>query len=685
MFRSVLIANRGEIACRVVRTCRRLGIRAVAVYSDADAGALHVRLADTAVRIGPADAASSYLDAEAVVDAARRSGAEAIHPGYGFLSERAVLPELCAANGIGWIGPHAEAIRRMGSKIESKRIAREAGVPCVPGYQEDAQDDAAFAAAAERIGYPVLIKASAGGGGRGMRRVARPDDLAEALASARAEAKAGFGDPALLLEKLIERPRHIEVQLAGDKYGNLVHLFERECSIQRYYQKVIEEAPAPNLSDETRARLYDAALRLGRAIGYDSLGTVEFLLDAGAKGAAAGPWFLEMNTRLQVEHPVTEEITGLDLVEWQIRIAAGEPLPLPQDRIVARGAAIEARLNAEDPAADYRPCLGTVVEFAVEERPGLRVDTGIAARSAVTPHYDSLLAKVIGFGADRAAAANSLSAGLGDLALLGVGSNQEFLRVIVDHPLFRNGAATTRFLGEAFPDGWHTEECTADVVAAAAAWAEAQASDRPDASLGPWAGLGGFRVLAPAGRPARVALRVEAPGGPRDLELTGGAGRYAVSAGDELWDAAVSASGGRVTVDHDGRIATYRVAVEGSRVHLACDGRSVSRRVAPRVDWLDAGEAGGEGDGGGRVVATLPGLVSSVAVEPGQAVAKGETVVVLEAMKLLHALPAPVAGRVAAILCAAGQTVAAGAALVEIEPDAVVGSADGAVERSVPS
>ena len=381
MIRKLLIANRGEIACRIARTCDRLGIRTVAVFSDADAGALHVRAAGEAVRIGPAEASGSYLDAAAILAAAERTGADAIHPGYGFLSERTILPRRCAELGLTWVGPSVAAIEAMGSKIAAKRIAAAAGILSVPGIEAAAQDDAALAAAAAAIGYPVLVKASAGGGGRGMRRVDYPADLPAALAAARHEAELGFGDPALLLEKLIARPRHLEVQLAGDRHGNLVHLFERECSVQRNYQKIVEEAPAPRLTDRTRTLLYDAALRLGRAIAYDSLGTAEFILEEGEEQ----PYFLEMNTRLQVEHPVTEQVTGLDLVEWQIRIAEGHPIPLAQDQIRLAGSAIEVRLNAESPEAGFRPEIGTIATLLPPAGDGLRFDTGIAPGSAVTP------------------------------------------------------------------------------------------------------------------------------------------------------------------------------------------------------------------------------------------------------------------------------------------------------------
>ena len=688
MIRKVLIANRGEIACRVVRTCRRLGIGTVAVYSDADAQALHVAMADEAVRIGPAEAASSYLNVDAVIAAALRTGADAIHPGYGFLSESPVLPRLSAGNGIAWIGPSAEAIERMGSKIESKRIAEAAGVACVPGYHGEAQDDAALTAAAREIGFPVLIKASAGGGGRGMRRVDRPEDLPEALRAARSEAQAGFGNSSLRLEKFIERPRHVEVQLAGDRHGNLVHLFERECSIQRNYQKVVEEAPAPKLSDSVRKSLFEAAIRLGRAIGYDSLGTVEFLLgndadvtpivardDAGSEviWSRNGPWFLEMNTRLQVEHPVTEMITGLDLVEWQIRIAAGEPLPLTQDSILGRGSAIEVRLNAEDPAANYAPQLGTVTRVDVPEHEGVRVDTGIRAGSAVTPYYDSMLAKVIAHGPDRASAAARLSAALSELAVLGVGSNQAFLRNIVDHPQFRAGNLTTRFLAEAFPGGWtgsgrEAAEAELGTLAALGAWAETLERRRAASRLGPWGTLGGFRITEPAGRSARVTLQVDGPVDGTEWVLAGGAGRYTLARGDTVRAVEVRREGERLAVSVDGLVRTYAESVDGETVQLARQGRLETYRVAPAIDRAGA-DAGGSGkEAGNRVVATLPGLVSAVSVEVGQRVEKGETVVVLEAMKLMHSLAAPVSGTVAEVFCIAGETVPAGAALVEIAP-----------------
>jgi len=650
----VLIANRGEIACRVIATCRRMGLASVAVYSDADAGALHARLADDAVRIGPAEAARSYLDAAAVVAAALSSGADAIHPGYGFLSERAALPRLCEAHGLTWIGPSAACIERMGSKIEAKRIARDAGTACVPGYDGDDQSDARLAREAASIGYPVLVKASAGGGGRGMRRVDTADGLADALASARAEAQAAFGSPALLLEKLIGRPRHLEVQLAGDRHGNLVHLFERECSIQRNYQKVIEEAPAPNLAEPVRQRLFDAAVRLGRAIGYDSLGTAEFILEDGDDT----PWFLEMNTRLQVEHPVTEQVTGLDLVEWQIRIARGERLPLQQPEIVLRGVAIEARLNAEDPAHGYRPGTGTLLRFDAAHVEGIRVETGVEAGSVVTPHYDSLLAKLIATAPGRAEAAQRLFAALERLVVLGVPCNQAFLRDIVAHPAFRAGRLTTRFLDEAFAGGWRPAQADPALVrdAAVAAWLLSVERSAP----GPWATLGGFRVTEPAGRPARLFLEIHDGAEIQAVTVTGSAARFAVDNG-EMAEATVR--DGIVTLRSHTRTARFATAQDGDAILLSADGRVHTRRVLPVVEAVTGPKAAA---GGPRLTAPMPGLIVAVEVAPGDRVEAGQLAVTMEAMKVVMRLPTPVSGRVLRVACAPSDTVKNGDLLIEI-------------------
>ncbi len=658
--RSVLIANRGEIACRIIRTCRRMGLRSVAVYSDADAGALHTQLADAAVRIGPAEASRSYLDANAILAAARASGADAIHPGYGFLSERAVLPLLCAEHGLTWIGPSVTCVERMGSKIEAKRIARGVGVACVPGYDGDDQSDARLAAEAAAIGYSVLVKASAGGGGRGMRRVDGARELANALASARAEAQAAFGSPALLIEKLIERPRHLEVQLAGDHHGNLVHLFERECSVQRNYQKLIEEAPAPRLSGAVRDALHEAALRLGRAIGYDSLGTVEFILD----DVGEQPWFLEMNTRLQVEHTVTEQVTGLDLVEWQIRIARGEVLPVRQDGIALRGAAIEARLNAEDPEAGYRPGTGTLLRFDPPGGDGVRVDTGVHAGTAITPHYDSLLAKVIAHGADRNEAVARLGAALERMVVLGITTNQALLRDIVEQQRFRAGELTTRLLDEAFPEGWHPATNLASLArdAAIAAWM----GDQPATGPGPWATLGGFRLTTPAGRPARLFLVVEDGTESRRVEITGTTTQFDVVSEGETRRVTARRDRDSITVETGGIAQNFALAAQDGRILLSAGGRACEVRVTAEIEHAPV--ASGAPPSDSFVTAAMPGLISAVEVEVGQRIAQGQTAVVMEAMKLVLRLPAPVAGRVARILCGPGETVKGGAVLVEIEP-----------------
>ena len=474
--RSVLIANRGEIALRVMRTCARLGIRTIAVYSDADADALHVGAADEAIRIGPAPARASYLDIDAILLAAKQADADAIHPGYGFLSENAAFARQCDAAGLIFVGPSATVVERMGSKIQSKRIAEAAGVPTVPGYHGDEQDRDTLADAAQLIGFPVLIKASAGGGGRGMRRVDRAEDFETGMNAAKAEADAAFGDSSILLEKYILNPRHLEVQIAGDRTGGLVHLFERDCSVQRNNQKVLEEAPAPNLPDRVRTGLFDAALQLGRAIGYDSAGTVEFIMEQGSDR----PYFLEMNTRLQVEHPVTELITGIDLVEWQLLAAAGEKLPLTQDQIRVHGHAIEARITAERADLGFAPVTG---ELSLVDAPrSLRFDSGVAAGSRVSLYYDSLLAKAVAHGADRNAALSRLVAGLSDLTLLGLPTTQAFLRDALRHPLFRDGNTTTRFIETAFPGGWKPDPDQLRLLRAAACvvWAGLGATDPPE-------------------------------------------------------------------------------------------------------------------------------------------------------------------------------------------------------------
>ena len=649
MFESVLIANRGEIACRIIRTCRRLGIRTIAVYSAADAGALHVAMADESHPIGPAEAANSYLRPELIIAAALAHRASAIHPGYGFLSERVELAELCAVNGIVWVGPSPRCIAAMGSKIEAKRLAASYGVPSVPGYHGEDQSPERLRAEADAVGYPVLIKASAGGGGRGMRRVDAAERFGEELATAKAEAMAAFGDDRVLLERLIARPRHLEVQLAGDKHGRVIHLFERDCSIQRNYQKLVEETPAPHLPDDVRRTLLDAAVRLGSAIGYDSLGTAEFILEA----EDSEPYFLEMNTRLQVEHPVTEAVTGIDLVELQLRIAAGEPLPIGQDEVVARGAAIELRINAEDPAAGFRPQLGTIARYAAPEGPGLRVDSGVREGSAVTPYYDSLLLKLIAHAPTREAAVARLDAGLRQLVVLGVGTTQGFLRDVVRHPAF-SGVLTTRFIADAFGDGWSPAPPSDGLLGAVAiAAARHAAAGIETAAPGPWGTLTGFRVGARAGLPAGCRIQVQPDDGePAVIEVVSGPeGLRARRDGAEL--------------PAPGALAAVHVA--DGRVYLVEDGVPWSVAAVPLVDALGQ-PAAAAASRATDVVAAMPGMIVQVPVEVGQAVQPGDVVMVLEAMKLMLPLPAKAGGRIRAIHGAVGQIVAGGAVLVEIEP-----------------
>ncbi len=660
MIGSLLVANRGEIAVRIMRTCKRLGIRTIAVFSDADRDALHVAYADEAVRIGPAAARDSYLRAEAIMEAAARSGAEAIHPGYGFLSEKPDLPLLCREAGRIFVGPSAECIRAMGPKIGSKLIAERAGVPSVPGYAGDDQSNATLAEAAARIGYPVMIKASAGGGGKGMRRVFSAEELAPALDMARAEAQAAFGDPALLIEKLVMRPRHLEVQVAGDKHGNVVHLFERDCSVQRNNQKVLEEAPAPNLSPAIRAKLLERGVALARTIGYDNLGTVEFILEDGFDE----PWFLEMNTRLQVEHPVTEAITGYDLVEWQIRIAAGERLPALQHEISESGHAIEARITAERADHGFRPDAGRIEGY--REPGSIRVDSGVRAGSEITLFYDSLLAKAIAAGADRAEACSRLAAGLRDFAILGPATTLPFLIDAVEHPLFAEGRATTRFIEEAFPGGWAATRPRQRLARAAAAllWLERQEAARPGGDA--WAGLSGFRVLAPAGGLATSHVMASEEDATTRLAirpLPGGRRRVSDEAGEiEL---ALRSSGETFEVTCEDRVLRGSHAVAGGRIRLVLDGESfdIGIESATRI----ATGANGAASGSGAVLASMPGVVAEVRVAAGERVEAGQIVVVLESMKLFTSLTAEIAGVVADVACKAGETVSAGRRLVLIE------------------
>ncbi|MCC5986350.1 MAG: ATP-grasp domain-containing protein [Pararhodobacter sp.] len=636
--RSVLIANRGEIACRVIATCRRLGLRTVAVHSQADAGALHVRMADMATCIGAAPASASYLNISAVIEAALGAGVDAVHPGYGFLSENAEFVQACLDAGLNFVGPSPEAVRRMGSKIEARRIAQQAGVPVVPGFDAACTDPARLAQAAQQLGYPVMVKASSGGGGRGMRRVDRPEDLAAALAVAGAEAGSAFGDDTLFLEKLVQSPRHLEVQVFGDGQGGALHFHERDCSVQRNHQKFIEEAPAPDLPDAVRARLFEASLALVKAIRYEGAGTVEFIMEQDG----TEPWFLEMNTRLQVEHPVTEAICGVDLVEFQLRQAAGLPLPLRQDQICPRGHAIEVRINAERPDAGFLPATGQLIDVVAP--PGLRFDTGVAARTEVGSHYDSMLAKLIAHGPDRDAARQRLIAGLDALAMPGLDTNQAFLADCLRAPAFAAGRATTGFLAEAFPDGWRPDPAALLRLRGQAALAALSLDDPPHTRTD------GFRVTARHdGAAGRVPLHVSDTYGDVDLLLLLGA-QPAVLDGD------------KPTPLEPGAVRCW----SGDGMTHACgEGLSLSLALRP----LAEARIGASADEAprGQLLAPLTGLVTQVHVAEGDQVRAGTALVEMEAMKLVHTLSAPFDGRIRRVACAAGETLSAKTILIDME------------------
>ncbi|HUC62926.1 MAG TPA: acetyl/propionyl/methylcrotonyl-CoA carboxylase subunit alpha [Alphaproteobacteria bacterium] len=672
MFSKILIANRGEIACRIARTARRLGIRTVAVHSEADASARHVRLADEAVAIGPAPAKASYLNGRAIVAAAQLTGCEAIHPGYGFLSENAGFAEACTRAGLVFVGPPAAAIRSMGSKSEAKRLMERAGVPIVAGYHGEAQDEATLAAEAARIGYPVLVKASAGGGGKGMRVATGPSELGAALASARREAESAFGDGKLLLEKYLERPRHIEIQIFCDRHGNAVHLFERDCSIQRRHQKVIEEAPAPGLDSAQRARMGEAALTAARAIGYEGAGTVEFIV------AADGTFhFMEMNTRLQVEHPVTEMITGQDLVEWQLRVAAGETLPLAQDRLAISGHAFEARLYAEDPARDFLPATGTLahLQFPAEGR-HLRIDTGVEEGDKVSVHYDPMLAKLIVWDETREAARQRLVDALGACEIAGVATNLAFLGAVAAHPAFAAAEIDTGFIerhrADLLPDARPAPDRIAALACLALVLERARAAQsalwragerQTDGTFAgsadprsPWAFGDGFR-LNQDGRHAvhlqdgtrRIDAVVRARPGHYVVELPGGALEVARAfAGERTIEAEIAGT------------RTVARAVRTER-EIAIFAEGKSHRFAILDPLAVAAEAEAEG---GSLRAPMPGKVVDVLVAEGARVARGTPLLILEAMKMEHTIRAPADGTVEKVKFAPGSQVEEGAELI---------------------
>ena len=663
MFDSLLIANRGEIACRIVATCRRLGIRTVAVYSDADRDARHVRMADEAVRLGPPPAAESYLVVERVLDAARRTGAAAVHPGYGFLSESSAFALAVREAGLIFVGPPPEAMERLGGKDSAKALLAPAGVPLVPGYHGADQADARLRDEANGIGFPLLIKATAGGGGKGMRRVDHASEFLEALASCRREAKAAFGDDRVLVERLIDRPRHVELQVFADRHGQAVHLFERDCTLQRRHQKIIEEAPAPGLDPELRAALGRAATGAALAAGYENAGTVEFLLDQ-----SGGFYFIEMNTRLQVEHPVTEAITGLDLVEWQLRIAAGEPLPLRQEEIACRGHAFEARLYAEDPARGFLPSIGRLRTLRLPTGlDGARVDTGVEEGDAVTPYYDPMIAKIIAHGADRAAALERLAAALDATQVEGVTTNLAFLRAAAASPEFKAMRLDTGWL-----DREGTQSLAADQAGRPGHAAPGRAGDRgaQPRPAGPAAGAGhGLDLaLAPARRlAAQPATARPGPAAGRQ----GAAHRHGRGYGRALHrapgrrtsctPAAASptvASGSRATAVR----RSFPAAIVGHTLTLTLDGR---RRTLVLEDGRFA--ARGEEEDSGLFTAPMPGKVTKLLVAPGDRVTKGQPLAVLEAMKMESRFEAPRDGLVTAVHVREGDQVEEGAVLLDLQ------------------
>jgi len=634
MFRKILIANRGEIACRVIDTCRRLGVATVAVYSDADAGARHVAMADAAVHIGGPAPRESYLRGEAIIAAALRTGAQAIHPGYGFLSENPDFVDAVQAAGLTFIGPSGDAIRAMGLKDAAKALMARSGVPVVPGYHGENQDPDHLAGAAEAVGYPVLIKAVAGGGGKGMRRVDRAEDFAAALASAQGEALTAFGNPAVLIEKYVEKPRHIEVQVFGDGKA-AVHLFERDCSLQRRHQKVIEEAPAPGMTQEMRAAMGEAAVRAAEAIGYSGAGTVEFIVDASEGLRPDRFWFMEMNTRLQVEHPVTEAITGIDLVEWQLRVASGEPLPARQEDLAITGHAFEARLYAEDVPAGFLPATGTLAHLRFA--PGCRAETGVRPGDTISPWYDPMIAKIITHGPTRAAALGQLATALEATEVAGTVTNLDFLGRLARHPGFAAGDVDTGLIGRDL-----------DTLAAPRPVPDAARALAVIAAAGLAHGTGsGFTLWAPLRR--TVAFEEEA-----HLQVTG-PGAVRVEVAGEAHDCTLRADGWWV----DGQKT-------GARVHLAEDAVTVFLHGAWRFERPDPLARHATGPASDLTLAPMPGLVKAVFVEAGQEVAAGDRLAVLEAMKMEHTLVAGRAGQVAEVLVAPGAQVEAGAALIRL-------------------
>ena len=661
MFKKILIANRGEIACRVIRTAQRMGIATVAVYSDADAEALHVRMADEAVPIGPAPSVESYLKIERIVEACRMTGAEAVHPGYGFLSENAAFATALATGGVAFIGPGPEAIAAMGDKIQSKRLARDAGVSSVPGHLAVIPDADSAVKIAREIGYPVMIKASAGGGGKGMRIAASDEEAREGFGSAASEAKSSFADDRIFIEKYIEEPRHIEIQVLGDTFGNLVYLGERECSIQRRHQKVIEEAPSPLLDNDTRKAMGRQAVALARAVGYRSAGTVEFIVDRDRNF-----YFLEMNTRLQVEHPVTELVTGLDLVEQMIRIAAGEPLPFTQKDIRLEGWAIEARIYAVDPSRNFLPSTGRLIRYRPPAGTGLRLDTGVFEGAEISVYYDPMIAKLVASGPDRDTAIERLRGALDSFYVAGVQHNIAFLAAVAAKPRFRAGALSTDFIAEEFRGGFAPPSGFVEpdrVIVLAAALAHRRIRERETAIDGKLAGahieIAEPSVVLLGGRSYPVAVQPEG-------------GTYRVEIEEESYLAATEWQPGQVFlhVRVDERVATVQIERQAGAAFRLVHGGVVRRaRVLPprAAELLALMPEKQASDTSRLLLSPMPGLLSSVAVRQGQEVKAGEPLAVVEAMKMENILRAERDGRVARIRANPGDSLAVDQVILEFE------------------
>ncbi|AOJ84628.1 3-methylcrotonyl-CoA carboxylase [Burkholderia savannae] len=668
-FTRLLIANRGEIAVRIARTARRLGIATIAVHSDADARSPHVAACDAAVSIGGVTPAESYLSIDKLIDAASKSGAQAIHPGYGFLSENAAFARRAVEAGLAFVGPRADAIDAMGDKARARRRMAAAGIPVVPGYDGDDQSDARLLSEAERIGFPVMLKAAAGGGGRGMRRVDARDALPAALKLAVSEARNAFGDGRMIVERAVIEPRHVEVQVFADTHGHVVHLGERDCSVQRRHQKIVEEAPSPAVDAALRARLGATAVAVAREIGYVGAGTVEFLLDRDGRF-----YFMEMNTRLQVEHPVTELITGQDLVEWQLRVAQGDALPLAQHDVRLDGHAIEVRLCAEDPAGDFLPRTGEVLTW----RPGrhARCDHALADGVVISPHYDSMLGKLIAHGRSRDEAIDRLANALDDTVLLGVPSNRAFLARVLRHPAFVDGrAVSTAFIAAHFSDNDSRRFAPTEAAWAIAAWLSAAAADRAETLSPAWRG---WRNGAPLPVPYRLssarananvsasAEHADARRGVVTIDRQRAVVRAHGRAPVALDGARPAPPGEPSTVEIDGRAHAYCFAIARERLWLQLDGIDHAFAILNRAGRASAGAA----DSDGVLRAPMNGRVIAVDIDEGATVSAGQTVMVLEAMKMEHAITAPFAGKVASLGARAGEQVAPGQVLAQLEPQA---------------